>query len=95
MFTDMAVTLRESNLIKKIRQVQGTGEFLLVIEIGEIKRIKYSKLFFQLPHNLDDTDLSKLIQDKVPFGEVTVLTRNGKPYAISTVLQYDDLSRGI
>lgn len=95
MFTDMAVTLRESSLIKKIRQVEGTGEFLLVIETGEVKRIKYSKLFFQLPHNLSDNDLSKLIQDKVPFGEVTILTRNGKPYAISTMLQYDDLSKGL
>lgn len=88
------VSLREFNLIKKIRRVEGNGEFLLVIETGEIKRIKYSKLFFQIPHDIDDNDLSKLIKDKVPFGEVTILTRNGKPYAISTVLQYDDLSSG-
>mgnify|MGYP001614368065 CR=1 FL=1 len=94
-FIDMAVSLRESNLIRKIRRVEGNGEFLLVIETGEIKRIKYSKLFFQLPHDMSNGEMSKLIQDKVPFGEITILTRNGKPYAISTILQYDDLSSGL
>ena len=92
--TNFELSLREVNLIKKVRQVEGTGEFLLIIEVGKVKRLKYSKLFFEFPHEIKDSDLSKFIKEKVPFGEVTVLTRNGKPYGISTTLNYDDLSDG-
>lgn len=92
----MEVTLREANLLKKIRQIVASGEFLLIVENGMVKRIKYSTVYhFKAEHKLMNIeDLQKIIQEKVPFGEVTVLTRHGWPYAISTTLNYDDLSEG-
>ena len=93
----MDVSVQEANLIKKIRGVSESGEFLLVIKSGEVEKIKYSKVFYfmQGKESMDMDKLEQLIKDKVPFGEVTVLTRFGKPYAISATVNYDDLSSGL
>ena|SRR3990167_5612405 len=92
--TNFELSLREVNLIKKIRSVEGSGEFLLLMEAGEVKKIKYSKLFYHIPANFTEENLLKFIREKVPFGEINVLMRNGKPYGITSTLQYDDLSNG-
>ena len=90
------LSLREVNLIKKLRQIDQSGELLLIIENGVIKRIKYSTVFYFKPQreSMTDKELADIIKTKVPFGKVTVLTRNGRAYAISTMLTYDDLSDG-
>ena len=93
----MEVSLKEANLIKKIRSVSESGEFLLVIKAGEVEKVKYSTVFYFMSGKelMDINKLTELIKDKVPFGEVNVLTRFGKPYAISATVNYDDLSSGL
>ena len=94
---NMELSLKEANLIKKIREVNESGEFLLVIKSGEVEKIKYSTVFYFMSgrESMDIDKLSILIKEKVPFGEVNVLTRFGKPYAISATINYDDLSSGL
>lgn len=94
---DMQVSLKEANLLKKIRQVGESGEFLLVIKSGIIEKIKYTTIFHFMSgkSQMDMDSLAELISKTVPFGEVNVLTRFGKPYAISSTINYDDLSDGL
>ena len=94
---EMVVSLKEANLVKKIRQIKGSGEFLLVVKSGLIDKVKYSTIVYTDDRSglMDFDRLAKLIAEKVPFGEVTVLTRQGWPYAISSTINYDDLSDGL
>lgn len=93
----MDVNVRESNLLKKIRQVKESGEFLLIVEGGKVKKVKYATIYSFDPGQklMSFEQLAKIIKEKVPFGEVNILTRNGWPYAISTTMTYDDLSDGL
>ncbi len=93
----MELSQKEANLIRRIRDVQGSGEFLLAIEAHNILRLKYTKVFFQLPNfsKVTNDQLVGFIKDKVPFGEVVILTRAGKPYGITSTIQYDELSDGL
>lgn len=93
----MELSLKEANLIKKIRNVSESGEFLVVIKSGEVEKIKYSTVFYFMAgkESMDIHRLAELIEEKVPFGEISVLTRFGKPYAISATVNYDDLSSGL
>lgn len=89
------VTRKEANLIKRIRSIAGSGEFLIVVENHRVKRLQYAKVFTPIKQTLTGEELVIFFNDKVQFGEVNVLIRNGKPYGIKNTVEYDDLSSGL
>jgi hypothetical protein len=85
----------ELALIKRLREDFGNSEVTIVTKDGIPQRIKLIVARYPLKHGLDRNDLWEYIQQKAPFGEVTIRSHRGQPTHIERIINYMELSTGL
>lgn len=89
--TVIQLTDREFLLILALRERYRFGVVSLLLHEGVIQKLITAEKFNDV--GVDSDTLTELIKDTCPNGEVTIKTKNGRPYRLVQTLEFDYLDK--
>jgi len=83
------LTPREFALIVALREKYRFGHVTLLLRDGVVQRLEAVEDFKDV--GIGNDVLPQLIAETVPDGEVTIITKGGKPFRLRRVMSFDYL----